>query len=139
MRAVGNHSKYLVEGGVQTVATIAGTVLYGLMTSALLLAPALLAAVALFGLVQPNEYAALVFALIGAAMLGVGYAIGQRRAVVQPPSKLAGFFWLGIGGLASFVAAALFAISTPTREVVANTTLCISLPVLAMASVWLGF
>jgi len=45
VRQLRNHSKYLTEGGVETLATIVALIVYGMLTSALLLSPLLLTSV----------------------------------------------------------------------------------------------
>lgn len=116
VRTLRNHSKYLVEGGIKTLATLAGTVLYGLITAALLVAPVLLLLVASAASVRHAPDIARAVAWFGVALFAIGYATAQWTVAIRPPSK---YWWLfagGVIGLTLVGIAGLFALPEVTLE-----------------------
>jgi hypothetical protein len=96
-RALRDHSKYLIEGGIRTAATIAGLVTYGLVTTLLLVAPVLLLLAAGLRFV-PTRLSWQVFVFLATLSL-IGYgttAIGQKRRSERV--EFAGMV-LGLSGL----------------------------------------
>lgn len=112
VRAVRNHSKYLVEGGIKTLATIAGTVFYGLVTSVLLVAPAVLVALALTSVIEHSAAWAWFLGTSGVLLLLGGYVGAQCKASARPPSQLVRWFAVGGIGCIFTLAACLFALPT---------------------------
>lgn len=91
VRQLRNHSKYLVEGGARTLATIVGLVAYGLLTSVFLFAPLLLTAVLLSVLLGADAFAQGTFQLhaitqILTAVLAVG-VLGLPIAQRMPRTR----------------------------------------------------
>ena len=59
VRQLRNHGKYLIEGGLKTLVTIAGLVVYGLLVSVLLFSPFLLSSVLITGLLFDKSFSSL--------------------------------------------------------------------------------
>lgn len=92
VRQLRNHSKYLTEGGLRTLATIVALIFYGVFTSALLLAPFLLTSIlitALFfqkffkspGPFLPLSQPTLIVLLVLAAGILLMPLFGRRRGL----------------------------------------------------------
>jgi len=122
LRAVRNHSKYLIEGGLRTIAVFLGVTLFGLLTSLLLVAQALLLGALLLtvghdlviGAPWPPAWLALGVAAVGYALTQVGQHFRARDA-----EKAGMALW--IGGLLGAAALALLALQLDTSWLATDT------------------
>lgn len=103
LRALRNHSKYLIEGGIRTIATIAGMATYGLVTTLLLVLPAILLLAAAIRWI-PAELSLRLFAILAATALA-GYAVTAMGQRFRHPRIESFGIRLGLAGLASMILA----------------------------------
>ena len=76
VRQLRNHSKYLTEGGIRTLATIVVLIIYGVFTSVLLLAPFLLTSALIAALVFQDAFKAGAFLPLSSLTLIVLLSLG---------------------------------------------------------------
>lgn len=116
-RALRNHSKYLVEGGIRTIASLIGLVMFGLATTLLLIAPLLLGLAALLGWLA-EQISIEGILITGVVVMASGYlstSISQKRRWEQ--IETASIFL----GLSGFVAVALVLALSAGFGTVANS------------------
>lgn len=149
VRQLRNHSKYLTEGGIGTLALIVALIVYGVITSALLLSPFLLTSVLLSALLFQESFRhpflPLSVLTIG-VLIGLGVSIfllpffGQGRGLQSLWGRLC--IWLAAVSLLCLAGESLPHLTTAVKEVGGPSVLFFSIVaapvVLGALGLWLG-
>lgn len=150
VRHLRNHSKYLTEGGVQTLATIIAMVAYGVLVSTMLVAPLLLAGVLIAKLFWNTEFTRQAapfpsrYSLLGLAVLGIAVLL---IPLAQRLGQLFSLFWQRLCILLGVICAVLlicealphlFQISTLNHPLLPLVVAAVFSITLGVIGLWLG-